>query len=66
MAMQYKVVCQTWCLTSHSKAKAIEHHLNHLSPQGWEFTALESVIFLGIDVGFYLVLQRPEQDSPNP
>ena len=33
-------------------------HLNELSCDGWELAALDSVSFLGIDVGFYLVVKR--------
>jgi len=40
------------------KARRIEAHLNRLSAEGWSFVALNPFIFLGFDVGFYLVLKR--------
>ena len=40
------------------KARKIESHLNSLSAEGWEFVALEAVMFFGNDIGFYLVLRK--------
>ena len=58
MSTQYKVISDCFCLTSWSKARKIEHHLNSLTAQGWEFVALDPVMVMGCDVGFYLVLKR--------
>jgi len=55
---QYKVISDWLCLTTRQKARKIEGHLNHLSPEGWEFVALNAVMFFGNDVGFYLILKR--------
>ena len=65
MATQYKVISDWLCLTAGHKATKIERHLNNLSAQGWELAALDSVMVLGFDVGFYLVLKRPSsEDAP--
>ena len=58
MAVQHKVISDWWCLTPGHKAMKTERHLNNLSTNGWEFVALDPMTFLGIDVGFYLVLKR--------
>ena len=65
MSTQYKVISDCFCLTSGSKARKIENRLNSLTAQGWEFVALDPVIVLGCDVGFYLVLKRvPASSAP--
>ena len=58
METEYKVICNWLCLTAGDKAKKIEKNLNTLSAEGWEFAAIDSVMFLGIDIGFYLVVKR--------
>lgn len=58
MATEYKVICDWLCLTAGHKARKVEKHLNNLSANGWEFLALDPVMFLGFDVGFYLVVGR--------
>lgn len=58
MPTEYKVVSDWLCLTAAHKAKKIERHLNDLSAEGWEFLALDPVMVLGFDLGFYLVLKR--------
>ena len=47
--------------TDEHKAKKIERNLNNLSAEGWEFVSLNSVMLLGFDIGFYLVLKRMSQ-----
>jgi hypothetical protein len=59
MATEYKVISDWLCLSAGHKARKIEKHLNNLSGKGWEFVALDPVMFLGFDVGFFLVLRRP-------
>jgi hypothetical protein len=61
MTTKYKVISDWFCLTAKHKAKKIESHLNRLSPAGWKFVALDPVIFLGFDIGYYLVLSRSEK-----
>ncbi|HBB95447.1 MAG TPA: hypothetical protein DC054_08645 [Blastocatellia bacterium] len=63
MSTQYKVISDCFCLTSGSKARKIESHLNSLTAQGWEFVALDPVMVMGCDVGFYLVLKRVAASS---
>jgi hypothetical protein len=58
METQYRVICNWLCLTAGDKAKKIENNLNNLSAEGWEFAAIDSVMFLGCDIGFYLVVKR--------
>ncbi|MCY7322980.1 MAG: hypothetical protein LH660_14555 [Phormidesmis sp. CAN_BIN36] len=58
MATQYKVISDWLCMTTGQKTRKIERHLNHLSAEGWEFAALDAVMFFGCDVGFYLVVKR--------
>jgi hypothetical protein len=58
METQYKVISDWLCLTAGHKAKKIERNLNTMSADGWEFVSLDSVMFLGFDIGFYLVLKR--------
>ncbi len=65
MATQYKVISDWLCLTTNQKARKIEHHLNRLSGEGWEFLALDAVMFFGNDVGFYLILKRSCLENPN-
>ncbi|WP_156119577.1 hypothetical protein [Leptolyngbya sp. KIOST-1] len=65
MATQYKVISDWLCLTTRQKARKIESHLNRLSMEGWEFVALDSVMFFGNDVGFYLILKRAFSENPN-
>jgi hypothetical protein len=62
---QYKVISDWLCLTTRQKARKIEHHLNRLSAEGWEFAALNAVMFFGNDVGFYLILKRSFSEHPN-
>jgi hypothetical protein len=63
MSTEYKVICDTFCLTSQAKARKVEDHLNSLSPEGWAFVALDPVLVLGIDVGFYLVVKKEQQEN---
>ena len=56
--MEYKVVCDSFCLTSGHKARKIASLLNTHAADGWRLAALDPVLFLGVDVDFYLVLQR--------
>jgi hypothetical protein len=63
MPTQYKVISDWLCLTSASKARKIERVLNSLSADGWEFVALDPVLVLGFDIGFYLILKRAEPES---
>jgi len=63
MRTEYKVISDWLCLTSAHKARKIERILNSLSADGWEFAALDPVLVLGFDVGFYLVLKRPAPES---
>lgn len=58
MRTQYRVISDWLCYSARHKAKKIEDHLNNLSVEGWEFVALDSVMLLGVDIGFYLVLKR--------
>jgi len=58
MADEYKVISEAFCFTTGRKARKIEANLNKLSAEGWQFAALDSVLVLGFDVGFYLVLKR--------
>lgn len=58
MSDEYKVISAWFCLTAGRKARKIEEHLNRLSAEGWIFVALDPVLILGFDVGFYLVLKR--------
>ena len=58
METQYKVISNWLCLTAGDKAKKIERNLNKLSAEGWEFVAIDSVMLLGCDIGFYLVVKR--------
>lgn len=58
MSAEYKVLCDAFCLTTKSKARKIERHLNEHSAAGWELAALDPLMVLGTDVGFYLVLKR--------
>lgn len=59
MATEYKVISDWLCFSPKYKAKKIENHLNSSAASGWEFVALDPVMLLGIDIGFYLVLERP-------
>ena len=59
MSEEYKVISDWFCLTARHKARKIETHLNRLSADGWEFVALDPVLVLGFDLGFYLVVKRP-------
>ena len=63
MSTEYKVICDAFCLTSQAKARKVESHLNRLSPHGWEFVALNPVLLLGIDVGFYLVVKKEQEEN---
>ena len=63
MATEYKVLCDTFCLSSQSKARKIERYLNELSGEGWELAALDPLTVLGIDVGFYLVVKRTKDTA---
>jgi len=63
MSTQYKVISDCFCLTSGQKARKIENYLNSLTAQGWEFVALDPVMVMGCDVGFYLVLRRVAASS---
>ena len=63
MAIEYKVISDWLCLTSAHKAGKIEGVLNRLSADGWEFVALDPVLALGFDIGFYLVLKRSGPNS---
>ena len=56
--MEYKVICDVSCLTASHKARKLEAHLNTSAKDGWRYCSLEPVLLLGIDVGFYLTLQR--------
>lgn len=58
MDNQFKVINESFCFTARQKAAKIEHYLNSLSAEGWAFVALEPVMFLGFDTGFYLVMKR--------
>ncbi|MFH1742949.1 MAG: DUF4177 domain-containing protein [bacterium] len=58
MKTEYKVIKDAMCLTCGHKAEKIEKHLNTLSAEGWEFVALDPVLLLGIDIGFYLIMKR--------
>ncbi len=60
--MEYKVISDWFCVTAGHKAKKIEDHLNLLSPLGWEFVALDPMMVLGFDIGFYLVLGRSRKE----
>ncbi|MEQ8752205.1 MAG: hypothetical protein RID09_01645 [Coleofasciculus sp. G1-WW12-02] len=64
METQYKVISDWLCLTTKQKARKIESHLNRLSAEGWEFVALDAVMFFGNDVGFYLILKRSFSENP--
>ncbi|WP_008312032.1 DUF4177 domain-containing protein [Leptolyngbya sp. PCC 6406] len=64
MATEYKVISDWLCLTTKQKARRIERHLNRLSAEGWEFVALNAVMFFGNDVGFYLILKRSLSENP--
>lgn len=61
---EYKVIAQSWCLTPGAKARKIEHYLLLLAEEGWKFTALDSVLLLGIDIGFYLIVERDVTEAP--
>lgn len=63
MSTEYKVISDCLCFTSGQKARRIESHLNSLTAQGWEFVALDPVMVMGCDVGFYLVLKRVAASS---
>lgn len=63
MGTEYKVLCNAFCLTSKSKARKIEAHLNTLSAEGWEFAAIDPLTVLGTDVGFYLILKRTTKQA---
>lgn len=65
MSVEYKVLCNSFCLTASSKARKIESYLNGLSTEGWEFAYLDPVMLLGIDIGFYLVVKRARVESPS-
>jgi hypothetical protein len=65
VATQYQVISDWLCLTTRQKARKIERHLNRLSQEGWEFVALDPVMFFGNDVGFYLILKRSFLENPN-
>lgn len=65
MATQYQVISDWLCLTTKQKAQKIERHLNQLSAEGWEFVALDAVMFFGFDVGFYLILKETFLENPN-
>lgn len=56
--MEYKVISDASCLTCRHKARKIESLLNAHAADGWRLDALDPVLLLGIDVGFYLVLRR--------
>ena len=56
---EYKTIADSFCLTPGHKARKIERCLNREAAYGWEMAALNSVLLLGCDVGFYLVLRRP-------
>ena len=65
MSIQYKVISDCFCLTSGQKERKIENHLNSLTAQGWEFVALDPVMVMGCDIGFYPVLKRlPAYGAP--
>ena len=65
MSEEYRVICDWFmCWTAGMKARRIEAHLNRLSAEGWSFVALNPFIFLGFDVGFYLVL-KTSAGKPN-
>ena len=64
VATQYKVISNWLCLTTRQKAKKIESYLNRLSVEGWEFVALDAVMFFGNDVGFYLSLKKTFSENP--
>jgi len=63
VSTQYKVISEWLCFTAAHKARKIEGYLNTLSAEGWEFLALDSVTWLGCDLGFYLVLKRAVPQS---
>jgi hypothetical protein len=63
MPTQYKVISDSLCFSSGHKARKIENHLNSLSAEGWEFVALDPAMMWGVDIGFYLVLKRPDPNS---
>ncbi len=65
MTTQYNVISDWLCLATRQKAKKIEHHLNRLSAEGWEFVALDAVMFFGNGVEFYLILKKPYSENPN-
>lgn len=56
--MEYKVISDSFCLTTGHKARKIQRHLDTQAAAGWRLATLEPVLFMGFDVGFYLVLQR--------
>lgn len=64
MATQYQVISDWLCLTTKQKARKIEYHLNRCSAEGWEFVALDAVMFFGNDVGFYLILKKTFSENP--
>ena len=64
MTTEYKVLCDAFCWTSQSKTRKIEQYLNEWSDDGWELATLTPVSFLGIDVGFYLVVKRVKGTRP--
>jgi hypothetical protein len=65
MTTQYQVISDWLCLTTKQKARKIERHLNRLSAEGWEFVALDAVMFFGNDVGFYLIFKKTFSENPN-
>ena len=58
MASEYKVIADSFCITPGHKARKIERHLNEHAKDGWRLDTLNGVFFVGIDVGFYIVLRR--------
>jgi len=66
VATQYQVISDWLCLTTRQKSRKIEHHLNHCSAEGWEFVALNAVMFFGNDVGFYLILKKISSENSTP
>lgn len=56
--LEYKTISEAWCMSAADKARKIERYLNELSPEGWEYVALDPMTVFGLDVGFYLVLSR--------
>ena len=58
MSSEYKVISDAFCITPGHKARKIEGHLNEQAKEGWKLDALDAVMLLGIDIGYYLVLKR--------